>query len=285
MTAKCYFRWLLALATATSLAGNVAHVIVAPADGHTSVAIAVAAVAPLALCATVHGIAVAVRAGVSGAAYRLVLAAVGVIAASAFALSWQALTALAVVVGYRGWTAGLLPVVVDATVAVATAMLVVLDRPARAAGGVHQTASGVVHRPAQVVPARVRDAALDVARVAADAAPAAGHAPVLNPTDVRPAVPDVPPAGSTAAAPDVGLALPASRPLHKHAAPDVAPADVAHQAARLVHQRVTRLGTDTVVAVLTRAAAGETRRAICRSLGVDPRTVSAIVTAAAEVSA
>jgi hypothetical protein len=99
--AQRYFRCLLAAATATSLAGNVAHTVTS-VTAHVTIAMCVAAVAPLALAASVHGVAVAVRAGVSGTAYRLVLAAVITIASAAFILSWSALSALAVVAGHAG---------------------------------------------------------------------------------------------------------------------------------------------------------------------------------------
>lgn len=146
--AQRYFRCLLVAATATSLAGNIAHTVTAAATTHTGVAVAVAAVAPLALAASVHGVAVAVRAGVTGTAYRLVLAAVMLIAGSAFILSWSALSALAAVAGHAGWTSMLLPVVVDATIAVSTAMLVVLDRPAATGGHPAATNGHPVATPA-----------------------------------------------------------------------------------------------------------------------------------------
>lgn len=124
------FAWLLLLtATALSVAGNVSTALAAV---HSAEAVAVAVTVPLMLAATIHLLALMVRAGVRGWAYRGVLALVIGIATAAFLLSFEALAALATRTGH-GALAPLLPVMVDAAIVACTASLVVLDREAETA--------------------------------------------------------------------------------------------------------------------------------------------------------
>lgn len=98
-----------------------------------------------------------------GTVRAVVLAAVAVVAVSAFVLSFEALAGLARLVGHTGWTAYLLPVVVDVMVAASTTALV-LERPpqpAREAEATTALAAGV-QAPATPV-------AVPVAPVADDA--------------------------------------------------------------------------------------------------------------------
>lgn len=125
-----YFSVLLLGATTVSLAGNVAHVL--PHVSHTIIQIVAAAVPPVALLGSVHGIALAVRVGASGRVYRCAVGAVAAIGAGAFALSFLRLRDLMQTIGCSPTTAWLFPVIADTTIAVSTMMLVALgDKPAR----------------------------------------------------------------------------------------------------------------------------------------------------------
>ncbi|KRQ29959.1 hypothetical protein AOT83_11005 [Mycobacteroides sp. H001] len=126
MSARAWFGSTLLASTMVSLAGNIGYTLIARPNAHTAVSIAVAAVAPLGLAAAVHSVGVAARA--RGTVRAAVLTAVAVVAVSAFVLSFEALAGLARLVGHTGWTAYLLPVVVDVMVAASTTALV-LERP------------------------------------------------------------------------------------------------------------------------------------------------------------
>jgi hypothetical protein len=91
-------------------------------------------VPPIALLAAARGIALAVRAGVSRRVYRWAIAAVAVIGAGAFMLSFRALRELLIQTGTPlAWT-WIFPAIIDTAVAVSTMMLVALgDKPARRA--------------------------------------------------------------------------------------------------------------------------------------------------------
>ncbi|MBE5460994.1 DUF2637 domain-containing protein [Mycobacteroides abscessus] len=166
MSARAWFGSTLLASTTVSLAGNIGYTLIARPNAHTAVSIAVAAVAPLGLAAAVHSVGVAARA--RGTVRAVVLAAVAVVAVSAFVLSFEALAGLARLVGHTGWTAYLLPVVVDVMVAASTTALV-LERPpqpAREAEATTALAAGV-QAPATPV-------AVPVAPVADDALVPAG---------------------------------------------------------------------------------------------------------------
>src|ERR1700694_1683448 len=126
-----FFWGLLFAATAVSLIGNVAHAVL-PYLPRIVVQIGAAAVPPIALLAAVHGIALAVRAGASGRVYRWAIAAVAVIGAGAFMLSFRTVPDLLIQTGTPPAWAWVFPAIIDTAVAVSTLMLVALgDKPAR----------------------------------------------------------------------------------------------------------------------------------------------------------
>lgn len=126
-----FFWGLLIGATTVSLLGNVAHAVL-PYLPRVVIQVGAAAVPPLVLLAAVHGIAVAVRAGVSGTVYRCAVSAVAVIGVGAFTVSFLALRDLMLMIGYGAQTAWIFPAIIDTAVAVSTLMLVALgDKPAR----------------------------------------------------------------------------------------------------------------------------------------------------------
>ncbi|WP_254902207.1 DUF2637 domain-containing protein [Mycobacterium simiae] len=95
--------------------------------------IGAAAVPPIVLLVGVHGIALAVRAGASGMAYRCAVGAVAAIGAGAFVVSFLALRDMLCVIGYSSAAAWIFPAIIDTAVAVSTMMLVTLGTNPHAA--------------------------------------------------------------------------------------------------------------------------------------------------------
>jgi hypothetical protein len=118
--------------------------------------IGAAAVPPIVLLAAVHGIALAVRAGASGRVYRWAIAAVAVIGAGAFMLSFRALRDLLIQTGTPPAWAWIFPAIIDTAVGVATLMLVALgDKPARGTRAATAPASAQVKASAPTASAPV----------------------------------------------------------------------------------------------------------------------------------
>jgi hypothetical protein len=136
-----FFWGFLIGATTVSLIGNIAHATL-PYLRPIVIQIGAAAVPPIALLAAVHGIALAVRAGASGRVYRWAIAAVAVIGAGAFMLSFRTLRDLLIQMGTPPAWAWLFPAIIDTAVAVSTMMLVALgDKPGRRARTVTTSAT------------------------------------------------------------------------------------------------------------------------------------------------
>jgi hypothetical protein len=126
------FFWVLLVGTAiVSVSGNIAHAVL-PYIPHVVIQAGAAAVPPIALLAAVHGIALAVRAGASGTVYRWAVAAVALIGAGAFALSFLALRDLMRAIGYSPATACVFPAIIDTAVAVSTMISRTSTTPATA---------------------------------------------------------------------------------------------------------------------------------------------------------
>lgn len=251
MNSRAWFGSTLLASTVVSLAGNIGYTLIARPNAHTAVSIAVAAVAPLGLAAAVHSVGVAARA--RGTVRAVVLAAVAVVAVSAFVLSFEALAGLARLVGHTGWTAYLLPVVVDVMVAASTTALV-LERPqhlAREAEAATALAAGV-QAPAAPV-------AVPVAPVADDAlVPAGDETKVQVKTmDVQTATAD--PAALSAATADV------EQDGHLAAAEKLVAAGA-----------VKGPATDVAVAMAT-LAAGRSQRAAAAASGLHRTTVARLM--------
>jgi hypothetical protein len=143
-----FFWGFLIGATLVSLIGNVVHAIwyLIPV---VVIQIGTAAVPPLFLLATVHGIALGVRAGASGTVYRWAVAATAAIGVGAFVMSFRALRDQLIQTGTPPAWAWLFPAIVDITIGVSTMMLVALgDKPARRAPRV-STQTATVQRLAQ----------------------------------------------------------------------------------------------------------------------------------------
>lgn len=240
-----FFWFLLGGATLVSLVGNIAHAVL-PYLPPVAIQIGAAAVPPVVLLAAVHGAALAVRAGASGAVYRWAVAAVAVIGVGAFALSFLALRDLMLTIGYSPATAWIFPTIIDTAVAVATLMLVALgDKPARR--------TRIATAPAGTRPVRVQAAARrplqGAARARTAPAPRAGtaHAPALQ------------------AVPAVG-----------------ADADTSALARALVDAGATTKSVDQVAQVLAAHVDGAAITRIAADTGMHHKTVRAIVNAATE---
>lgn len=132
--ASRFFWSTLAAATAASVAGNIAHAVLAATAGSTAVAAWAAVVAPVALLAATHGVAVLVRTRTLGVAYWSALTMTAAIAVVAFVLSFYALRSLAVTwAGFPPSTAWLWPLAIDLSIAQSTLALLALTRPRAAA--------------------------------------------------------------------------------------------------------------------------------------------------------
>lgn len=263
---RFFWCWLV-LATVLSLSGNVVHALLAAGHEATAsrvLAASVAAVPPVILLLSIHGIAVLVRAGASGGVYRTAIAATAVLGTGAFALSFVALMDLAALAGVPAALTPVLPLIVDVAIAVATLALVAVgDRPA-------SRARGASPRPAASAAARSTAASTVVPR-AAVSPPAASAA-----------------ARSTAASADAPQddaprhASQDDAPVHRAAASSGASPSAVHHttAARLVDSGVVSKPATEVAAVLALADDGQSARRIAAATGMDPRTVGKVIKAA-----
>ena len=165
---RFFWGWLLG-ATLVSLAGNMTHAWMAAPSSTRWLAVAVAAVPPAVLLAAVHGVAVLVGAGASGATYRAAVTATAALAAGAFLLSFVALRDLAVMAGIVPGLSVVLPLVIDLAVGVATVALVAIgDKPTpRSATATVLSAAGVP--PGMAAPGAARDSATPACAAAATA--------------------------------------------------------------------------------------------------------------------
>jgi hypothetical protein len=131
---RFFWCWLIA-ATATSIAGNVAHALLmaahAPAGSSINpiVAAALAVVPTIVQVGATHGVHVLVSARITGAAYKTALAITVALVVFAFILSFQALHELAVVyAGMHFAIACLVPLVIDLSITGSTVSLLALAR-------------------------------------------------------------------------------------------------------------------------------------------------------------
>ncbi len=147
---RFFWAWLI-LTALVSLTGNMIHAwIGAPTDSRW-LAVGVAAVPPIALLLSVHGLAVLAKVSASGRVYRAALTATAMLAAGAFLLSFVALCDLAIIAGIRPELAPVLPIVIDLAIGVATLALVAIDdKPVRhrstSARSATESASGASKR-------------------------------------------------------------------------------------------------------------------------------------------
>jgi hypothetical protein len=256
-----FFWCLLIGATTVSLTGNIAHAVL-PYIPRVVIQIGAAAVPPIALLAAVHGIALAVRAGASGRVYRWAIAAVAVIGAGAFMLSFRALRDLLIQTGTPPAWAWVFPAIIDTAVAVSTLMLVALgDKPARRTRTVTSstgTQTPTVQRLAQPPTQNTK----------AEVTPFA-------PTGARAQT-------SASVQPDPAQTVQGSA--HTKAKPvDAESAQVdANLASELIASGVTTQPVETVIAVLAASRDGASINAAAKASGINYRTAQRIVRGAAQ---
>jgi hypothetical protein len=126
--AATQFFWrLLALSTAVSIIGNVAHAVFNTGAGNTVVAAMAAVVPPVVLCAAIHGLAVMVRLQITGRYYMAALGLMLGVGMCALVLSFHALYELAVQqAGMPAFIAWLWPLAIDLSVTFSTLALLAL---------------------------------------------------------------------------------------------------------------------------------------------------------------
>lgn len=127
--AKRFFWTVLSMATLASVSGNVTHALLNAAPGTATVSAAAAAVPPIILLAGIHGLGTLARARRgTGAAYWAAMAMTVLLACGAFALSFDALRALAITAGIRSDLAWIWPLIIDLSIAQSTLALLALTR-------------------------------------------------------------------------------------------------------------------------------------------------------------
>lgn len=126
MSPRKYWAAVLTAAVIVSVAGNVGHsLLTAPAALRIPAAFA-AALPPLALLGVTEGLSRSAGAGVRPRVYRAGVAGAVAIAALAFILSFAALRDLAIALGQPAAVAAGWPLLADATIAVASVMVLAL---------------------------------------------------------------------------------------------------------------------------------------------------------------
>lgn len=136
-----FFWCTLIAASGASVAGNIAHAVLAHPD-RAQIAALAAVVPPAVAVAATHGVALLVRARTVGAAYWCALVMTVVLAAGAFVLNFDALRELALTwAGFPPATAWLWPVVIDLGIAQSTLALLALSGTPRRTAGAHNGAT------------------------------------------------------------------------------------------------------------------------------------------------
>lgn len=281
--------WVVTLvsAVAVSVAGNVGHALLsAPEDLRTPAAVA-AALPPTALLAVTEGLARSAGHGFRRWTYRVGIAGAVAIAALAFVLSFAALRDLAITLGQPRAVAAGWPLLADATIAVASVMLLA-TRPEM---------TSVVHHDAEVAEAAApHDSPHVTQEVHRSAEPAypAGLTWMTQPSTLpierdaelasQPSI-----SGDTVtqvgdAAADAARASRRNSATPRDAAPVTQVGD-AVDATESVPRRtsVTQLGdsADRDSEILRRARDGESSREIAGALGISPSTAQRVIRRAA----
>jgi uncharacterized protein DUF2637 len=136
-----FFWTTLIAASGASVAGNIAHAVLAH-PGHALIAATAAVVPPAVLLGATHGVALLVRARTGGAIYWCALVITMMLAGCALVLSFDALRALALTwAGFSPATAWMWPLAIDLSIAQSTLALLALSGTPRRADGAHNGAS------------------------------------------------------------------------------------------------------------------------------------------------
>ena len=277
---RFYWCWLI-FATSVSVLGNIAHALLVAPDALKLLAAVASVVPPAFLVGSTHSAALSLRARRFALVYVLGLLMTISVAACAFLLSFDALRALAVMLGWPSGRAWLFPIAIDVSIAQATFGLLSLgptrvssaDEPSNVAES-HPASPPPAVDPAPRPPRPAGPAAARNGAAIADAGPT--PRPVSTPNRAV-AVPDAPAAASTMAS---------KRMLTTVADPSAAPTDLSElvrwkpTAHELVRNGTTSKDPDTVAAILAEHAAGTPPSTISRRRGVHHSTVRRILAGA-----
>lgn len=250
---RFFWVWLI-MATAVSVAGNVAHAVLTAPMGTVRLAAAAAVVPPAVLLGSTHLVALLVKAHRVGLSYWCALAMTFALAGCAFVLSFDALRDLAVALGMPADRAWLWPVAIDVSIANSTLALLSLAPPRAAQRSADHGDAASKRRPGE--PAARSAASLRKGVSATAPAPAGG--PGESAQRALAAVPD-------------------------GAVDSVDPATLmAWQATadEPVRSGVTSKDPEVVAAVLDEHAAGTSRSTIGRRLAIHHQTVGRILAGA-----
>lgn len=276
MKPSTYWKILLGAAVAVSVAGNTGHVLLSNTEPRWAAA-AWAAVPPLFLFAVTHGLTVSAGAGVRTWAYRCGVAGAIGIAAGAFWASYVALRDLSVMLGCPPAVAVVMPLVVDAAIAVASTLALATTPAMETATDKAATVPDV-----EVATPATATAAPAASPAAADRVPATDAAtakPATVATSPKPAA-RVKPATSRKPAATRKPTAPRSPGARAGAgAAAVAGPDAEAfmgLAARLVAEGRVRARVDVVAAALAGIASGASQRSVAAATGLH-RTVVAKV--------
>lgn len=270
--ARFFWTWLF-LATAVSVAGNVAHAVLTAPPGTVRLAGAAAVVPPAVLLGATHSVALLVKTRRIGFIYWCALAMTVALAGCAFVLSFDALRDLAVALGMPASRAWLWPVAIDVSIANSTLSLLSLAPPRTAAS--RDSADGATSTVSSTC--KVTTALEAAQSIAASDDPAP---PVVSPS--RPRQPGTT-ASEPTATPPPRNASPDARPAGRRALAAVdrpARIDIKQwQAAAddLIRDGVTSKDPAVVAAVLAEQAAGTAPSTIGRRHGVHHSTVARIL--------
>lgn len=128
---RYFWGWLI-FAASMSLAGNMGHAVLSAPDATRWLAAIAALVPPMVLLAATHSMALLVRTRTVGWVYWVALLATAALALGAFALSFDALRSLGMMLGIRESMSWIWPALIDVAIAHATLCLLSLTRPRRA---------------------------------------------------------------------------------------------------------------------------------------------------------
>ncbi|MBP1823241.1 DUF2637 domain-containing protein [Mycobacterium sp. OAE908] len=263
--ARFYWCWLV-FATTVSVLGNITHALLVAPSGFRLLAAVASVVPPAFVLGSTHSVALSLRTRRFAVAYVMGLLMTIGIAACAFFLSFDALRALAVILGWPPDRAWLFPVAIDVSIAQATfGLLSLTPEPTHSA---HPPPTCVEDQPAVVAPGpRARkQLPRNRAAVSAGRLTEASTAVSVQPSDATNDV--VANVNDTRNQP----AEPTEATRWKH---------TAHQ---LVRNGTTSKDPETVAAILAEHAAGTAPGTISRRRGVHHSTVGRILAGAADLT-
>jgi hypothetical protein len=263
--ARFYWGWLV-FATTVSVAGNVTHALLVAPNALRLLAAVASVVPPAFVLGSTHSVALSLRMRRFAPVYVLGLLMTVGVAACAFFLSFDALRALAVILGWPSGRAWLFPVAIDVSIAQATFGLLSLA-PAAATAPLTQC-NAADDRP--IVP-RALPQALD-GTSPGDAMVDAGRRP-----------------GVGEAVSSMSVAQPKGVSTSNSAVSDdtAEPAGIVqwtHTAQQLVRNGTTSKDPAVVAAILAEHAAGTPPSTISRRRGVHHSTVGRILAGAAALT-